>query len=123
MVVRRGRGKTVCAPGADQALLGGRSASPLGNLQRVVSHTDKRWRWGLELIACFDDLQRTLSQRTPPILDKEVIPDFGGSPDGLVLWVICDRRDEVASVEAQHADLMQLFQAQMTKRGLWRELA
>ena len=82
----------------------------------MVSHTEERWRWGTELIACFDDLKWPLSQRTPPILDKEVIPDFGGSPDGLVLWVICDRHDDVASLEAQHADLTQLFQAQMTKR-------
>ena len=46
MVVRRGRRKTVCARGADQALLGGRSTSPLdarvhyANYQlRVVAST------------------------------------------------------------------------------------
>jgi hypothetical protein len=42
VVPRRGA-KTVCARGADQALLRGRSASPLDSMQDRIAEVDAKW--------------------------------------------------------------------------------
>jgi hypothetical protein len=60
-----------------------------------------RWRWGKLLMACFDNLLPILARRDPPVVDREIIPDFGGGPDGLSIWLICSNRNEVSRLSVQ----------------------
>lgn len=73
------------------------------------------WRWGNDLVACFDELKPELGASQPAVIDSEIIPDFSGSPDGLVLWLICDRKRDVGSLEAQAENFRALFAAAMRR--------
>jgi hypothetical protein len=74
------------------------------------------WRWGNELVACFDELKPELGIFQPAVIDREIIPDFSGSPDGLVLWLICAKERGVATLEAEAPHFRSLFAAAMTRR-------
>jgi hypothetical protein len=78
---------------------------------------DDRWRWGKLLMACFDHLQPILARRDPPVLDREIIPDFVGGPDGLSIWLICSNSNEVSRLSLQHDELRTLFADAMSSHG------
>jgi hypothetical protein len=78
---------------------------------------DDRWRWGKLLVACFDNLLPILARRDPPVVDREIIPDFGGGPDGLSIWLICSNRNEVSRLSVQNDELRTLFVDAMLSRG------
>ncbi len=83
---------------------------------RRVHHGD-RWRWAKTLIACFDDLRDKFATMKPPILDREVIANFSGSPNGLVLWLICAKSADVRRMSAQKNVLRRLVTEAMARRG------
>ena len=78
---------------------------------------DDRWRWGKLLMACFDHLQPILARRDPPVVDREIIPDFGGGPDGFSIWLVCSNSNEVSRLSVQHDELRTLFVDAMSSRG------
>ena len=79
------------------------------------------WRWGKALLACFDDLKTILAARNPAVLDREVIPDFSGTANGLGLWLICARSSDVPRLSAQEEALRALVTDAMAHRGFSRE--
>jgi hypothetical protein len=81
----------------------------------------ERWRWGKSLIACFDDLRAEFSAMEPPILDREVIPDLAGSPNGLVLWLICAKSADVPRMSSQSDALRHLVTDAIARRGFAAE--
>jgi hypothetical protein len=75
------------------------------------------WRWGKALLACFDELRPQLIQHRPSVVDREVIPDFGGSPDRLTLWLICAKKSDVPALEREAANLRELLTEAMGHHG------
>jgi hypothetical protein len=75
------------------------------------------WRWGKALVACFDELRPQLLQQRPAVVDREIIPDFGGSPDKLFLWLICAKKSDVPALERQADNLRVLFTEAMARHG------
>ena len=73
------------------------------------------WRWGKSLVACFDELRQQLAEHQPPVVDREVIPSFTGTPDKLVLWLICAKKSQVPKLKRQAADLRALFTEAMAR--------
>jgi hypothetical protein len=88
----------------------------------VTGSTDwDRWRWGKALLSCYDDLKADLAARDPAVLDREVIPNFDGSANGLFLWLICARSSDVPRLSAQEGELRVLVTTAMARRGFSRE--
>jgi hypothetical protein len=77
----------------------------------------ENFRWGTELVACFDDLRPHFGVRSPPIVDREVVPHFDGRPDDMFIWFICERAVDVAPAEAQRLELQAAVQERMTAGG------
>jgi hypothetical protein len=82
-----------------------------------MRQTDDHFRWGIELVACFDDLRAIFASRSPPIIDNEIIPPFDGRSDDMFIWFICERAADVSLVEGQRLELQVAIQDRMTAHG------
>lgn len=82
---------------------------------------EEQWRWGKSLVACFEDLKEKFSAMEPPILDREVVPDLAGGPNGLGLWLICAKSADVARMSSQSDGLRRLVTDAMARRGFAAE--
>lgn len=76
-----------------------------------------QFRWGMELVACFEDLRTSFSARSPAVVDCEIIPNFDGRPAEMVIWFICQRAIEVPLAEGQKDQLQTEVQKRMIARG------
>jgi hypothetical protein len=79
------------------------------------------FRWGMELVACFDDLRPAFARRCPPIVDREIMPHVGGRPDDLFIWFICERALDVPLAQSQRLELQAAIQERMTAHGFPEE--
>jgi len=82
---------------------------------------EEKWRWGESLLACFDDLSGEFTAMEPPILDREIIPDLAGSPNGLVLWLICAKSADVPRMSSRNNSLRCMVIDAMARRGFAAE--
>ena len=82
---------------------------------------EELWRWGKSLLGCFDDLRGEFAATDPPIVDREVIPDLAGGPNGLALWLICAKSDDVPRMSSQYDALRRLVTNAMGRRGFATE--
>src|SRR5262245_58565660 len=82
-----------------------------------MQHQDDHFRWGMELVACFDDLRSVFAARSPAIVDREIMPHFDGRPNDMFIWFICERAADVPLAEAQRLEIQAAVQERMSARG------
>jgi hypothetical protein len=80
------------------------------------SGDDDDWYWGNRLAACFEDLRAEFAGHHPPVVDCEVVPDFSGIRDGMVIWLICERKVDVELLKVAESALKQRLVHRMQAR-------
>jgi hypothetical protein len=78
---------------------------------------DDHFCWGTELVACFDELRPAFARRSPPIVDREIMPHLDGRPDDIFIWFICERAADVTLAEAHRRELQAAIQERMVAHG------
>ena len=82
-----------------------------------MKNEDDDWYWGEQMIACFEDLRGELAQHHPPVVDREIMPQFSGRPEDMFLWFICERGIDVPKLKSIEGLLKSRIQGCMEIRG------
>jgi len=82
-----------------------------------MKNDDDNWYWGKQMVACFDDLRKEFGVHHPPVVDREIMPQFSGSPDDMFLWFICEKADDVQRLKSNEGPLKSRIQDRMKIRG------
>jgi hypothetical protein len=82
---------------------------------------DDHFRWGMELVACFDDLRPVFAPCSPSIVVREIMPPCDGRPDDMFIWFLCERAADVPLAEVHRLKIHAAILARMTGRGFPKE--
>ena len=69
-------------------------------MERSKPASREQWRWGL-LVGVTLRMPGAFAPLGLRVVDVEVIPDFGGSPNRMSAWLIFDSRPEASAAEAR----------------------
>jgi hypothetical protein len=78
------------------------------------------WFWGNQVVACIDDLRYELEEHQPRIVDREIIPSFTGSPDGISVWLIGEKAADLEKLKIAQGTLKARIKECMKARGFQR---